>query len=194
MLSGGMYEQHSSSDDKSLATFTEDKLVISKEKIKERLQQTTQLLKISYYRTFLLISRRLSMTPLEELLKVFSENIQKKCSDVKSTDDIFLYDSPLIKEWRWYNLTLLTTIVKEFGDDVCRRSLASYKDNLRQYILSRILKDNNEMVGKTMHIVVDREWNWQEAGGESSAREYIAALLNTLQDNIVFVSENSMDA
>ena len=185
LMSEGAHSSKSQAEETSKRT---SKLQIRK---KDRLQEATRLIKISYYKMFISISRRLMITPLEELLDVLPEHLCLKCTKLRSTEDIFFYDSPLNEEWNWFDLSLLTSIVEKLGDEVCKRRLREYKDKLHHYLLNRLLRDNNGEVGETMNVVIDNEWNFEDVKRNSGA-EYIALILKTSKDKIIFVSEKTV--
>ena len=130
-------------------------------------------------------SKRISTVPLHEIISVLPNNVSGRCKCVESTKDLFLFDSPLNKYLKWYNLTVFESIVNEFGDEDCKERLKSYKLLLEEFIRSREVRNNNAT--EDFIVEIDDEWDPCLISGQDNCKEYIAVtLLKKSQEKLLF--------
>ena len=158
----------------------------------ESLCRRTQHIKFTYYVMFRIVSAKISMVPLHEVVSKLPNNLCKRCSCVESTKDLFLFDSPLDGDLKWYNLTVFESIVNEFGDEDCKERLKSYKLLLEEFIRSREVRNNNAT--EDFIVEIDDEWDPCLISGQDNCKEYIAiTLLKKSPENLFFVlRDNAM--
>lgn len=135
---------------------------------------------------------------------------QLRSEGTTTINDIFREGGALDKELKWYSFTLLTSLVKRFGDNKCKQELQEYTKALQTYLQSRSAHTPATLMTKysslpmnqhpqeastgantspAIEVFVDPEWDKKLVGpeGDQQERAYIANLLGTTTNHIQFV-------
>ena len=178
------------------------------------ISRQTSALKLKFYCLLELLIKTLTSEKVSptDILAVLPQQISSKLRSEGATtiNDIFRENAALDRELKWYSYSLLSQLIRNYGDNKCKEQLSNYTKFLRDYLRSRsapnketlstLHGDNNATSQPTTPlklphiIVVDPEWDQELVGSESNApeKDYIASLLNTTKNHIHFIPLHSI--
>lgn len=173
------------------------------------ISRQTSALKLKFYRLLERVIKTLTSNAVDptDILATLPLEIssQLRSGGATTINDIFKENAALDRELKWYSFSILSLLVGKYGDARCRQELAEYIRELRTYLRSRsvshIKLPTETQLGNTtdssqhpdtpspIKILVDPEWDQKlvEPGSDIAEREYIASLLNTMQNHIQFI-------
>lgn len=145
----------------------------------ELLRHSTRKLKKKFYMMLTSLLRKMEEVPVHMVLSKLPNINNTDCDELKSILDIFMYNSPYYSRLKWYDLTLLHSIV-ECGDEGCKKILEEYRQLLFEYLQRRKLRHNNDQndCGRVF-IACDKDWDMH------LSTEYICSLFGPEVHEIV---------
>lgn len=129
---------------------------------------------------------------------------QLRSKGATTLQDLFKANSPLVKAFNWFELSLLTLLVENFGDQVCKQELKAYVIILTKYLQSRSqvvredtvsdstttcqLSDPTSSKSPKIRVLVDPEWDEKLLKDEGDGGGYICSLLGTTTNRVQFTT------
>ena len=174
------------------------------------ISRQTSALKLKFYCLLELLIKTLTSEKVSttDILALLPQQISSKLLSEGATtiNDIFRENAALDRELKWYSFSLLSQLIRNYGDNKCKEELSNYNEYLRDYLRSRSAKETHPTPHgdnishpttplKLPHIIaVDPEWDQELVESESNApeKDYIASLLNTTKNHIHFIPLHSI--
>ena len=160
-----------------------------------RLSEDTINIKLLFFSVMELTIEELESKMVDPrlILEILPPNIASefKCKEELTLQDLFKFNSPLIKKLNWFDFNLLQQLVDGFGDQDCKQELEAYIIILTLYLQSRSRRDAKDCEfhrdAPEVSIVIDPEWDEHLVKNASEERSYIAGLLGTTWNRISFI-------
>lgn len=128
---------------------------VKRKSAQEEQEEQTRNIKLEFYIMLSELTSKMSTTPVQEVMAKLPETERRKCSRIKFTEDIFMYDSPLYSELVWNNPILVELMVQ--SNDECKKIFQDYRSKLFDFLNDRKQPSNNKP--DQVHILYDQEWD-----------------------------------